>query len=508
MDMAYSYMRFSSPKQSDGDSIRRQVAATADWCRRNGTVLDEQTTFQDLGKSAYRGAHRKNPARNALAAFLKLVEEGKIARGSYLVIENLDRLTREHIRPALALLLNLIESGVRVVQLKPAEQVFDDDVEPMQLMMAIMELSRGNSESRMKSERMGAVWGEKKAEARRSGKLITARLPGWLESRGGKLVPIPDKLRTVKTIFRLCIDGFGLSSIVKHLTEAKVDPFGRGAHWSKAYIHKLLAGRAVLGEHQPLCGLEPDGAPIAGYYPTVISQDTWDVVQAALARRKGKAGPIGEKVANLFGGLLFEAGTGDALRISWQTRGSGKNRQKRRVLVTGRSMEGAAPSVSFPHEIFEEAVLRLLKEVDPADVLGAEPIGESTSLAASLNRIDVSITALVDEMETNGESAILFKRLREKEAERQELAKRLTAARQRERTPRSAAFSAAKTLLDVAGDEAHRLRLRELLRTIVEEIVILIVPAPITSTSGTTSLLPRRRTPRLSDSLSSGRVLP
>jgi hypothetical protein len=73
------------------------------------------------------------------------------------------------------LLLNLIEAGVRVKQLKPVEQAFGEDVEPMQLMMAIMELSRGNSESRIKSERNSAVWGEKKAEVRRSGKLITAR---------------------------------------------------------------------------------------------------------------------------------------------------------------------------------------------------------------------------------------------------------------------------------------------------------------------------------------------
>ena len=233
MSIAYSYMRFSSPAQAEGDSIRRQVATSEDWCRRNGVVLDEQATYRDLGKSAFRGAHRKNPDRNALAAFLRLVEEGRVARGSYLLLENLDRLSREHIRPALSLLLNLIESGVRVVQLKPVEQVFGEDVEPMQLMMAIMELSRGNSESRIKSERMGAVWGEKKAEARRSGKLITQRLPAWLERRGDKLVVVPDKVRVVQTIFRLCVDGYGLSSIVKHLTAAKIAPFGGAKHLSK-----------------------------------------------------------------------------------------------------------------------------------------------------------------------------------------------------------------------------------------------------------------------------------
>jgi hypothetical protein len=79
------------------------------------------------------------------------------------------------------LLLNLIEQGVRVVQLKPVETVFGEDVEMFQLMLAIMELSRGNSESRIKSERMSAVWGQKQAEARRTGRMITSRFPrGWM----------------------------------------------------------------------------------------------------------------------------------------------------------------------------------------------------------------------------------------------------------------------------------------------------------------------------------------
>src|SRR5262249_52765639 len=81
--VAYSYIRFSHPRQAEGDSLRRQTEAAADWCRRHGVRLDTATTLHDLGKSAYTGAHRKNPDRNALAGFLKLVEQGKVSRGSY-----------------------------------------------------------------------------------------------------------------------------------------------------------------------------------------------------------------------------------------------------------------------------------------------------------------------------------------------------------------------------------------------------------------------------------------
>jgi hypothetical protein len=83
--LAFSYIRFSTPEQMKGDSIRRQTAAAAEWCRRKKVRLDASMSLHDLGKSAYLGEHRKNPDRHALAAFLKLVEGGKVPRGSYLI---------------------------------------------------------------------------------------------------------------------------------------------------------------------------------------------------------------------------------------------------------------------------------------------------------------------------------------------------------------------------------------------------------------------------------------
>src|SRR5262245_7639979 len=175
---AYSYLRFSSPEQAKGDSLRRQEELRDAWLAKTGAVLDISLTLRDEGVSAFTGRHRENPDRHALAAFLELVRRGRIQRGSYLVVESLDRLSREHIRPALTLLLNLIDAGIRIVQLLPVEAVYDDKVEPMALMMAIMELSRGHSESRLKSERVGAAWHRKKAQDAAAGKQpITRRVP-------------------------------------------------------------------------------------------------------------------------------------------------------------------------------------------------------------------------------------------------------------------------------------------------------------------------------------------
>src|SRR5262245_22411447 len=131
---AFSYIRFSTRDQIRGGSLRRQWKAAKEWCEKNGGRLDESLTFRDLGKSAYLGEHRKNPDRFALASFLKLVQDGRIARGSYLVVEALDRLTREHVRAALMLCLGLIEAGIRIVQLSPSELVYDEKADEMSLM--------------------------------------------------------------------------------------------------------------------------------------------------------------------------------------------------------------------------------------------------------------------------------------------------------------------------------------------------------------------------------------
>jgi DNA invertase Pin-like site-specific DNA recombinase len=316
IDIAYSYIRFSTPEQRKGNSLPRQLEAAADWCLRNGARLDEKLSFRDLGTSGFTGEHRKNPDRNALAAFLRMVEQGKIPKGSYLIIENLDRLTREHIRPALTLLLNLIEAGIRVVQLKPVEQVYDEHVEPMVLMMAIMELARGHGESLRKSDLIGKAWAAKKRQARE--RLVTTVLPGWVRLEDDRLELIPERAAVVKRIFHLAGSGYGLKLIGQILTREGVPPFGPSGRWTRGYLHLILTDRRVLGEYQPMKGKsnnrKKDGEPVAGYFPAVIDEDEFVTVQGCIRERKKHRGRVSDKPSNVnpFAGLLKEAATGEA----------------------------------------------------------------------------------------------------------------------------------------------------------------------------------------------------
>src|SRR5262249_45932394 len=152
--------------------------------------------------------------------------------------------SREKIRPALTLLLNLIEAGITVVQLIPCEASYGEDVEPMALMQAIMELNRGHSESKVKSERIGAVWERKRREA--ATHVLTRRLPVWVQFKEGTLALNPAAAKTVRRIYVMARDGLGAMAIAKKLNEEGVPILGRTTIkgkpvvWSETVVHHLL----------------------------------------------------------------------------------------------------------------------------------------------------------------------------------------------------------------------------------------------------------------------------
>jgi DNA invertase Pin-like site-specific DNA recombinase len=471
---AYSYVRFSTPDQARGDSLRRQTEAPAEWCLRNHAHLDTTTTFRDLGKSAFTGRHRTNPDRHALAAFLRLVEAGKVSRGSYLIIENLDRLSREEVVPATHLLTGILVAGVRVVQLAPAELVLTDKSDPFDVMRAVMELSRGHGESAIKSDRVGKAWAKKRELAREHGQLLTHRLPAWVEERDGKLLLIPDRAAVVRRIFQMSTGGYGLVAIVKRLTAEGVPAFGTAGHWGRSYVGNILKDRRALGELQPRRrDGTADGPPIPSYFPAVVGEAEWWSARAGAAQRRKKRGRIGSHV-NVFAGLLRNARDGGSYYAA--TRRDGGNSQ--RVLLNMAAAEGRAPCWSFPFETFEKAVLVMLREIDPAEVLGT---GEGPNVVATLTSERDQIATKAAELEAElltGNVAALARALRQLEERAREVNGKLAEFRQAAARPLDAAWRESRTLLaaleDAPDPEDVRLRLRAALRRMIESVAVLV----------------------------------
>src|SRR3977135_3528873 len=89
---AYSYIRMSSDLQLKGDSLRRQLDASASYAAANGLDLCDESRLEDIGISAFKGA---NIAEGALGRFLEAAKAGKIPTGSFLLLESWDGRRRQ-----------------------------------------------------------------------------------------------------------------------------------------------------------------------------------------------------------------------------------------------------------------------------------------------------------------------------------------------------------------------------------------------------------------------------
>jgi DNA invertase Pin-like site-specific DNA recombinase len=94
MKPAFSYIRFSSPEQAKGDSFRRQSVAAAEWAKHNGYTIVQ--SLENLGISAFRG---QNQHMGDFGEFLAAAESGRLPEDSVLIVESLDRLSRQEPHP-------------------------------------------------------------------------------------------------------------------------------------------------------------------------------------------------------------------------------------------------------------------------------------------------------------------------------------------------------------------------------------------------------------------------
>jgi DNA invertase Pin-like site-specific DNA recombinase len=304
---AYSYIRFSSPEQEKGDSLRRQIQLSEEYCKQNGLILDDTLKLTDKGLSAYKGHHR---TKGALGEFLRLVEAGEIPQGSILLVENLDRLSREQVLDALNQFTGIIRAGIKVVTLQDGMEYDQESINQnwAQLIISITYMARAHEESKLKSERVAAAWENKRNNG---DKKLTAKAPAWvrLSEDRTKFILIPEAAKAVELIYRKKLAGKGTGRIERELNEDpnvwKPPKTGRNktGGWRGSYINKILRSRAVIGEFQPHKKGQPIGDPIPDYFPPVIDKDLFYQVQAILkanAEKNGNAGGKTGKANNLF----------------------------------------------------------------------------------------------------------------------------------------------------------------------------------------------------------------
>src|SRR5262245_9872100 len=250
---AYSYVRFSSKQQAEGDSKRGQAQKAEAYCKRRGWALDTSLTLRDLGVSAFRG---KNALVGNLGVFLQAVKRGTVPAGSALIVESIDRISRQGIDEGYDLIKSLLKAGIVLVTLSP-EREFDASATKSLTRGALeiqLILERAAEESERRSVRVAAARAQERKRARETGQVIGRRLPAWVRFTAGKLELIEDRAAAVRRVFELAASGVGIPGIIKKFAEDGVPAFGRSGRWTRAYVGLMLKDRRAVGELQPRKG--------------------------------------------------------------------------------------------------------------------------------------------------------------------------------------------------------------------------------------------------------------
>jgi DNA invertase Pin-like site-specific DNA recombinase len=287
--IAYSYIRYSRPEQAKGHSLTRQTERAEAYAQAHGLALDDKLNMRDQGVSGYSG---KNITDGALGAFLKEIEAGRVVPGSFLLIEDIDRLSRLPVMDAYDLFRKIIGAGITIVTLGDGAQYslerLRGDWTP--LMPLFFAMARGHGESERKSDLLGKVWRAKKATARETGAPLGNTAPMWLtysKEEGYQLHP--ERTALVKRIFQLSIDGYGMGAIGRLLNDEGTKTV-KGKEWGNSSLDKILNNRSVIGEYQPRTvkgtKREPVGDPIKNYYPAAIDEATFYRAQQAMNSRR------------------------------------------------------------------------------------------------------------------------------------------------------------------------------------------------------------------------------
>ncbi len=370
MAKAYSYARFSHPDQAKGDSLRRQIERGKDFARKHNLTLTPLVA--DMGKSAFHADHLKS---GSLGKFIKLIEEGIVEKGDWLIVESLDRISRQDPLKAFSLFTQIITSGVILCTVADGmiytEEKVNENASLLFVSLGVM--IRANEESKTKSMRIKENWSRVIKQAKEEFVQIPGKVPAWIDFENKKYVINKQKKKTLLLIHQKAVEEKrGPVWITKFLNQNKIPPIsrqqkGKSYNWSVSTVKHFLTTKNLIGEYQPK--IMENGKPvircepIKNYYPAVISEERYYEIQAVMkSRALTTRGRPSKNVSNLFGRILKNGFDGSSMVLS--------QKKKDKVhIVSSQAVKGLTDyKKSFPYNDFENCFLNWVKEVNLKEV--------------------------------------------------------------------------------------------------------------------------------------------
>lgn len=325
----FPYVRFSSTRQEDGSTRTRQNELIDAFVTKHG--LDVDRHLEDAGTSAHRG--KNAGSEGVLGQFLRQVRMGEIDKGSYLLIENFDRLSRDKIVRSNKIFTDLLYAGIKIVILDKNKIYDAENLDFGDWISALVEFERANAESERKSDFSSKAWRFNR-EKMRAGEIVTKKVPTWLKVENNAFVIDHEKVERINTLFKLSLSK-GLQEATREYNEL---------YSEKLAIHQtqyLLSNRKLIGEHSPQkihydesgqLKRKDEGDAIPNYYPSVVDEKLFYQVQEVIKSRRPFAGRYSNQRYNVFRDLIYCKWCGGTIRYM--------NKGERDYFICTNSMTG------------------------------------------------------------------------------------------------------------------------------------------------------------------------
>ena len=425
----YSYIRFSTPEQKLGNSLARQIDNARAYAKARNLVFDESLVMKDEGLSGYKGT---NVTKGELGKFIQEIENGNVAKGSILLLDAADRLSRLPMVNAIALMTRIVSAGITIVTtgdgMEYSNETFANN--QMAFISYVLKAQLATNQSAEKSRLLKKAWATKRDNlGTPNSKILTSRAPAWVtyDKKAEKFFPIKERVAVLQEIFQLSANGVGQTLIARQFNEKGVPVFGRGNGWHSSYIQKILGNRSAIGEMQPHKMIDgkrtPEGEAIKDYFPQAISPKLFNQVNLKRRAEATFRGKRPESARNLFTRIAISGYSGSSVIYL----NKGKGRKGGAYLVSDKARRGLGEKyASWSYPKFEDSFLTFVTELNFAQVFQENTTNTEleslkvrvANLQLERERLTATVERIMDSLEQGGQdSARWMQRLKQREAE-------------------------------------------------------------------------------------------
>ena len=329
----YCRLSIEDGRENESMSIQNQKALLKDFAEKSG-LLDYEYYVDD----GYTGRNFNRPAFQRMIAD---IEAGKV---KCVVTKDLSRLGRNYIEAGSYIEVFFPRHNVRYIAVTDGV----DSVNRQEMDITPFKNILNDLYSRDISKKVLAGWMARS----RQGKFLGGPTPYGLmrdPNDRGHLIIDPETAPTVKLVFDLAANGYGMMRISKYLMEHKIpitrvkgpiESEVRYYCWSGATISKMLRNPVYKGDHV-VCKCHQKAIRsntinkiprseweiVENCHEAIVGKEQWERVQKLIDRRPTVSGENRCPFYNLFHGLVYCATCGKSLQVRYEKIGrTGKNR--------------------------------------------------------------------------------------------------------------------------------------------------------------------------------------